>query len=67
MHSKTAISCEQLRLAIANISGAIKRISELKYVLKSQSGNGDYDVNSSDLGWLCSCPDHKEVLRRERT
>jgi putative transposase len=58
MHSKTAISCEQLGLAIANISGTIKRISELRYVVKSQSGNGDYDVNSTDLGWVCACADH---------
>ena len=48
-----------IRISYSNISGAIKRISELKYVVKSQSGNGDYDVNSADLGWVYSCPDHK--------
>lgn len=58
MHSKTAISCEQLRLVITNTSDAIKRISELKYVVKSQNGNGNYEVNSTDLGWVCACPDH---------
>jgi transposase-like protein len=46
-------------MVIANIDGAIKRISETKYVVKSQNGNGDYDVCSTDLGWVCSCPDHK--------
>jgi len=30
-----------------------------KYVVKSQNGNGGYDVCSTDLGWVCSCPDHK--------
>jgi hypothetical protein len=44
---KTAINRQQLGLAIANIDGAIKRINELKYVVKSQNGNGDYDVNST--------------------
>jgi putative transposase len=46
-----------LPLPKANIDGAIKRISELKYVVKSQNGNGDYDISSTDLGWVCSCPD----------
>jgi putative transposase len=27
--------------------------------VKSQNGNRDYDVCSTDLGWVCSCPDHK--------
>ena len=58
MHQK-AISREQLGFAIAQVEGAIKRISELKYVVKSQNGNGDYDISSTDLGWACSCPDHK--------
>jgi putative transposase len=57
--SKIAINHQQEGLAIANIDGAIKRISELKYVVKSQNGNGDYDICSTDLGWVCSCPEHK--------
>jgi hypothetical protein len=44
---------------IAETSGAIKRINDTKYIVKSQNGNGDYDVCSTDLGWVCSCPDHK--------
>jgi hypothetical protein len=55
--SKTAINRQQEGLVIANISGAIKRISELKYVVISQNGNGEYDICSTDLGWVCSCPD----------
>jgi hypothetical protein len=46
-------------MVIANIDGAIKRINESKYVVKSQNGNGDYHVSSTDLGWVCSYPDHK--------
>ena len=31
----------------------------MKYVVESQNANGDYDVCSTHLGWVCSCPDHK--------
>jgi len=55
--TKTAINCQQLGLAIANIPSTIKRINEAKYLVKSQ--NGDYYVSLTDLGWVCSCPDHK--------
>ena len=57
--NKTAIIRQQQGFVIASISGAIKRISEIKYVVKSQNGGGEYDVCSTDLGWVCSCPDHK--------
>jgi len=50
--SRTAINRQQEGLAIANIEGAIKRINELKYVVKSQNASGDYDVCSTDLGWV---------------
>ena len=36
----------------------MKRIDAHSYIVKSQSGNGEYDVVSGELGWLCSCPDH---------
>jgi len=29
------------------------------YRVKSQSGNGYYTVQKTDLGWKCSCPDHQ--------
>jgi hypothetical protein len=38
MKGITAINRQQEGLAIANIDGAIKRISELKYIVKSQNG-----------------------------
>jgi hypothetical protein len=34
---------QQEGLVIANISGAVKRISELVYKVKSQNGNGEYN------------------------
>ncbi|MRN40767.1 MAG: hypothetical protein FIO02_06975 [Nitrosopumilales archaeon] len=46
--SKIAINHQQEGLAIANIDGAIKRISELKYIVKSQNDNGEYDVCSTN-------------------
>lgn len=56
---KTAINRQQLVLAIANISGTVKRISELVYKVKSQNDHGEYDISLTDLGWICSCPDQK--------
>ena len=53
---KTAIN--RPAIGIANIPDTIKRITELEYIVKSQNGNGDYKVNSTDLGWICSCHDH---------
>jgi putative transposase len=49
---------QQKGQAIASQDGCIKRIDEHSYKVKSQSGNGAYDVIAGELGWLCSCPDH---------
>jgi hypothetical protein len=38
--SKTAINRQQEGLVIANINGAIKRISDSAYKVKSQNANG---------------------------
>ncbi len=35
----------------------IRRIDQNEYKVKSQSGIGEYQVLSTELGWLCSCPD----------
>ncbi|WP_292642501.1 DDE-type integrase/transposase/recombinase [Nitrososphaera sp.] len=43
---------------IARLEGAIQRVNEYSYRVKSQSGKGDYEVISSEFGWGCSCPDH---------
>jgi putative transposase len=44
---------------IAEIKDAIKRIDEFTYLVNSQSGNGNYEVHLTELGWNCSCPDYK--------
>jgi len=49
---------EQKSLEIAQISDQVKRIDTDSYKVKSQSGNGEYEVLNSELGWMCSCPDH---------
>ena len=44
---------------IAQTEGAIKRIDEFSYEVKSQSGAGFYQVLSTEYGWACSCPDNQ--------
>lgn len=43
---------------IAMLENQIKRIDDYSYKVKSQSSKGFYDVSSTELGWICSCPDH---------
>ncbi|MDE1816886.1 MAG: transposase, partial [Thaumarchaeota archaeon] len=43
---------------IASTQDQIRRIDAHHYKVKSQSGNGEYDVISTESGWNCSCPDH---------
>ena len=49
---------EQRGEQIANSKGQVKRLSEEAYKVKSQIGNGVYDVLKTVEGWMCSCPDH---------
>jgi len=42
---------------IAQLDGQITRLGPHLYQVKSQSGNGQYFVRSSELGWTCTCPD----------
>jgi transposase-like protein len=55
---------EQRGIEIAQLDGQIKRVDNHSYKVLSQSGNGSYDVLSTELGWICSCPDH--VHRKEK-
>jgi putative transposase len=50
-------SREQRGKVIAEIPNQITRVDEHSYKVKSQSGNGEYDVISTEVGWICSCPD----------
>ena len=37
----------------------IRRFNAFWYQVRSQSGNGLYDVKADNYGWNCSCPDYK--------
>jgi transposase-like protein len=50
---------EQRGKAIAKLDGQIRRIDEHVYVVRSQSGHGEYTVCLSEDEWRCECPDHK--------
>lgn len=51
-------SREERGQAIAQHSGQVTRIDELFYIVKSQSGKGEYTVNKVDGQWVCACPDY---------
>lgn len=44
---------------IANMKNQIRRIDDTHYTVNSQSSNKQYDVISTEHGWVCSCPDHR--------
>jgi transposase-like protein len=52
-------SREEKANLILKDESAIRRIDAQRYFVKSQSGNGEYEVISSEFGWGCSCPDHR--------
>ncbi|MGQ0792030.1 MAG: IS6 family transposase, partial [Nitrosopumilaceae archaeon] len=43
---------------IANKQNQITRIDGFTYKVNSQTTNKIYDVIKTELGWICSCPDH---------
>jgi transposase-like protein len=45
-------------LAIVAQAGTIERINAETYRVKSQSGNGWYQVSKEDGEWRCECPDY---------
>ena len=42
---------------ICMMQNAITKMNETDYIVKSQSGNGEYRVSQTFNGWVCSCPD----------
>lgn len=44
---------------IAHKKDAVRRLNETRYRVRSQSGNGIYSVEKTEIGWKCDCPDHK--------
>ncbi len=55
--SQTVNPREQRGLAIAEVESNIRRIDANEYRVRSQSGNGEYQIVSTEVGWYCSCPD----------
>jgi putative transposase len=45
--------------AIAQRGSQVTCVEENFYVVKSQSGNGEYVVSKVDGEWVCECPDNK--------
>jgi len=48
---------ESKGLAIAQLDGQIVRLNQNTYRVKSQSGQGEYEVLVTGVGLVCSCPD----------
>jgi transposase-like protein len=55
--------CERGR-QICDLGNQVRRLDENTYAVKSQSGNGEYQVRATEAGWLCTCPD--STLRGEK-
>ena len=47
---------------IARMPGQVRRLDESAYKVQSQRGEWSYDVESTENGWTCTCPD--QVYRR---
>lgn len=52
-----ACSREEKGKAIANQGDQVKKVNDHSFKVKSQSGNGFYEVKSSESGMACDCPD----------
>jgi hypothetical protein len=44
---------------IVNMKNQIHELDKFQYRVKSQSTCEEYEVISTELGWICSCADHK--------
>lgn len=44
---------------IATKKDAVKCLSDNRYRVRSQSSNGMYYVENTEIGWKCTCPDHR--------
>ncbi len=43
--------------AIARTEGQVRRVDDSSYRVHSQFGDWEYQVNETETGWVCSCPD----------
>jgi putative transposase len=58
MTTQITTTREQRGQAIAQSQGQINRIDDCLYVVKSQSGNGEYTINRVNGELFCTCPDN---------
>jgi transposase-like protein len=49
---------EERGRTIASLRGQVTVLEDCVYRVKSQAGNGVYEVLKTSIGWMCSCPDH---------
>jgi putative transposase len=59
MIQRLTTSREERGQTIAQLSNQIRSVEENFYVVKSQSGNGEYAVTKVCGEWVCECPDNK--------
>lgn len=50
---------EERGIKIANMQGCVFKVDDQHFKVRSQSGNGFYDVEMTEIGGKCNCPDHK--------
>ncbi len=55
MNKHPHLSREELGRLLQN---NVERVDEFEYKIKSTSSNEIYQIISTELGWICSCPDH---------
>ncbi len=51
-------SREERGQTIAQHSGQVSRIDDMLYIVRSQSGHGEYTINKINGEWFCTCPDN---------
>lgn len=44
---------------IAHRKNQIQETDKFQYIVKSQSTSGEYEVQFTELDWICSCADHR--------
>lgn len=44
---------------IAETPNCVFYVTDSKYKVLSQSNKGFYDVEETEIGWKCNCPDHR--------
>jgi hypothetical protein len=49
---------QQQEELIAQAKESIKKLDDKSYVVHSQSGNGSYNIQIIEQGFVCSCADH---------